>query len=321
MTLPRHQLIDRENGGWHHVVSRCVRRTWLCGPDSWSGIDFSHRKAWIEERVLKLTEIFSVRVYGYAVMSNHCHLAIEYRPQDAKALTDEEVARRWLALSPPAKPEYLEEAVSALANDPEMIMRRRTQIGDLSWFMRYLNQHIATRANREDDCTGRFWEGRFHSSKPLKDLNAVYACMSYVDLNPLRAGATQKVAQEGEHTSARRRVEESEREERKLDEVMAPLKLDREVGLIYTRAPTSLEVRLATYLEHLEWTAKCELQQRTNRDWIRATAPATLRDPENFLREVRRYYRRWGRKEGRGDRPHTGDNALQPSATEVRAKI
>ena len=96
LTLPRSQLIDRENGGWHHVVSRCVRRAWLLGRDSRSGLDFSHRRAWMEERMLMLSEVFTVRVYGYAVMSNHVHLALEYRPRDALALTDGEVAGRWL---------------------------------------------------------------------------------------------------------------------------------------------------------------------------------------------------------------------------------
>ena len=53
--------------------------------------------------------------------------------------------------------------------------------------MQYLNQDIARRANREDQCTGRFWEGRFKSQR-LIDEGAVIACMAYVELNPVRAG-------------------------------------------------------------------------------------------------------------------------------------
>lgn len=113
MTYPRSQLVDTENAGFYHCVSRCVRRAFLCGRDRLTGQNFDHRKDWIEARILELAECFAVSVYAYAVMSNHLHVVVRVDPQAALEWSDTEVARRWLqafpgSLSNPDDPSALE---------------------------------------------------------------------------------------------------------------------------------------------------------------------------------------------------------------------
>ena len=189
MTYPRAHLVDFINGGFYHCTSRCVRRAWLCGEDTVTGQSFEHRKQWIEDRVLKLSTIFSVDLYAYAVMSNHYHVVVHLQPQGVYAWSDDQVAERWTQLSSNDDLDVRAKAKAALLADRERLTNARTRLGSLSWFMRYINEPLARRANCEDECTGSFWQGRFRSAALLDEF-AVSACMAYVDMNPVRANIT-----------------------------------------------------------------------------------------------------------------------------------
>ena len=70
--------------------------------------------------------------------------------------------------------------------------------------MARLSEPIARKANEEDKCTGRFWEGRFESQRLLEE-GAVLACSVYVDLNPIRA-CVAETPEESTHTSVFDRI-------------------------------------------------------------------------------------------------------------------
>lgn len=284
MTRPRSELVDRENGGFYHLGARCVRRAMLCGEDPVSKRDFSHRRAWIENLMLELAEVFTVHVTEYAVMSNHYHITVDYCPRERFELSDEEVARRWLRVYPPSDPADLEARVAGLLEDPERLAVLRDRLGDLSWYMARLNETVARRANREDDCTGRFWEGRF-KSKDLPDERSVWACMAYDALNPVRAGMAERV-DAAQHTGLRRRLEEAEEEPARLDEPLAPLVL-RDGRVASARPPArTLALTLREYRAHVEWTAGHEHREAAVR------APPRLGDPKSWLALVASFRQR-----------------------------
>jgi len=184
MPRPRYTQIDIHATPNYHCISRCVRRAFLCGADRLSGRCFDHRKAWLVEQLAELTDIFAVDLCPYSVLSNHYHLVVHLASERAWAWSDDAVVARYGRLFAAT----VEAGMAAgRAQAAACIARWRARLYDLSWFMRCLNEAIARRANAEDDCTGRFWEGRFRS-QALLDAAGLVTCMAYVDLNPLRAG-------------------------------------------------------------------------------------------------------------------------------------
>ena len=285
MTRPRSELVDRENGGFYHLGARCVRRAMLCGKDPETKRDFSHRRAWIEKLMLELAELFTVHVNEYAVMSNHYHITVDYCPQERFDLSDEEVARRWLRVYPPSDPEDLEDRVAGLLDDPDRIAVLRDRLGDLSWYMARLNETVARLANKEDGCTGRFWEGRF-KSKGLPDERSVWACMAYDALNPVRAGMAERI-DAPQHTGLQRRLEEAAEEPARLDEPLAPLVL-RDGRVASARPPArALELTLREYRDHVEWTLGHGRPKATE-----ARAPPRLGDSKSWLALVASFRQR-----------------------------
>ena len=207
--MPRRYVVDDGEIGVYHCINRCVRRAFLCGTDEVSGKCFDHRKRFIQSRLEFLAGQFGIDVLAFAVMSNHLHVVVRNRPDVVKEWSDEEVARRWWMLFPkrrddegrPEKPRASD--LSMITSDADKLAEIRGRLSNIGWFMRCVAEPVARMANREDDCTGRFWEGRY-KCQPLLDEAALTACMAYVDLNPIRAGIA-KTPETSEFTSAAER--------------------------------------------------------------------------------------------------------------------
>ena len=259
MTKARNCLISIEATPYYHCVSRCVRRAFLCGTDNHSDKSYEHRRSWLEDKLLKLPEVFAIDVAAYAIMSNHYHAVLHINSQKAKAWSDLEVVERWHQLfnGNLFSQRFLKgDQLSQVERNRLQIFitEWRSRLQSISWFMRIINEAIAREANFEDQCTGRFWEGRF-KSQALLDEAALTACMVYVDLNPIRAKMA-KTPENSEHTSIKKRYDQAKTTKQ-------PNRIDKQQKLLYPfvgypkqNQPEGIQLKLTDYLELVDCTGR-----------------------------------------------------------------
>jgi len=235
-----------------HLCSRVVRRAWLTGVDPISGKSYEHRRDWVEERLLMLGRVFAIDICAFAVMSNHTHIVVHVDVVAAKSWNQTEVLERWhqlykgtLMTNKFINGEPLLDAEQELVTQTAEVYRNRLM--DVSWFMKNLNEYIAREANKEDKCTGRFWEGRF-KSQALLDEKALAACLAYVDLNPVHAKMAD-TPETSKHTSIKLRIEQAQ--EGKQPNVLYPF-----AGNPREPMPKGLPFALRDYIELVEQTGR-----------------------------------------------------------------
>ena len=95
MPLPRYKQINTDVTPYYHCISRCVRQSYLCGRDARTGINYEHRRKWIQDRLHKLSQAFAIDLCAYAVMHNHIHVVLHIAKGRAEGWTMDEVLLRW----------------------------------------------------------------------------------------------------------------------------------------------------------------------------------------------------------------------------------
>jgi REP element-mobilizing transposase RayT len=302
MGYARKNLVSLEDTPYYHCIARCVRRAWLWGMDEYAQKDYSHRKQWVLSRLEHLGSMFAIEVCAYAVMSNHYHLVLYVDAEKASKWTQQEVIERWTRLF--SAPTLVQRWLNAEALDAEqraaeaIIEQWRSRLHDVSWFMRCLNEHLARLANAEDDCTGRFWEGRF-KSQALLDEAGLLTAMAYVDLNPVRAGIA-PTPQDSQFTSIYDRIS-------RLGEPRANPASRIVLRKFRDEAATdaaSIPFTLREYLALVDWTGRAIRARK--RGLIDASIPAGLLnrlsiEPDSWEQLMTRRGTLFGRAMGRVD--------------------
>lgn len=294
MTRPRHELISLADTSYYHCINRCVRRAFLCGEDHLTGKNYEHRKLWVVERLSLLSQVFAIDIAAYAVMSNHLHLVLRVNTGEAEQWSDQQIMDHWSLLFqlPVLISRYQHGEANSeaeICKAKEILSLWRERLMNISWFMRSLNEHLARRANQEDRCTGRFWEGRF-KSQALLDEAAVLTCMSYVDLNPIRAKIT-LTPEDSDYTSIQQRIRRLLPDTSAAQNDSAETTLPTLMPLIPLRLDThhhAIGYSEDDYLQLVDWAGRLLIEGK--RGAIAKDAPPILTrlglDPEGYLEHI-----------------------------------
>lgn len=277
----RRDVIDEENVGVYHCISRVNRQRPFLGKDSETGEDYSHRRDMIIEMITEMAQYFAIDIITLSIMINHIHLLLRIRPDIVRTWPDWKVARCWLWLYPkrktakgkPKKPN--DDEVKELVRNPKRIEELRKRLSSLSWFHKRYKEKVAKVCNKADGVTGHFWEGRFGCTR-MADEASTLACSVYVDLNPVRACVAQ-TPEESEYTGAYYRIAArqariksllgeltgQEDNEQSPDSWLSPifsdsLPADQQYAKQKKRASdtSAMGIDFDQYLELLDWTGK-----------------------------------------------------------------
>ncbi len=304
MTRARESLIDLESTPYYHCINRCVRRAFLNGDDPYTGKNFDHRRQWLVDRIKLLSTIFAIDVAAYSIMSNHYHLVLKVDRERVLSWSDDEVISRWhqlyngnVLVNRYLAGETLDKG--CLFAIKEIVNKWRARLFDISWFMKSLNENISRQANKEDNCTGKFWEGRF-KSQALLDEKAILGCMMYVDLNPIRAKMA-KTLDESDFTSIQERINQykSHKKSLKSKNKKQGIKVAAQPGKLLkfgsNQDEKTIPFSLLDYLELADWSGRHIDPKK--RGYITNDIPHILSDLEiekdDWLESIKNFRRQY----------------------------
>lgn len=193
-----------------------------------------------------------------------------------------------------------------------MIELWRRRLYDISWFMKCLNEYLARRANAEDNCTGKFWEGRF-KSQALLDEAGLLTAMAYVDLNPIRAGIA-ATPEGSEFTSIYDRIRALKANNAQQESTTVPT-IPLRPFASGSNDEAAIPYTLSDYLELVDWTGRCIRDDK--RGFIDDRLPAIARrlniDAEAWKGAMRPHGNVFGRAMGKLDHLRLHANTLGQS--------
>jgi hypothetical protein len=264
--------------------------------------------------------VFAIDIAAYAIMSNHYHLVLKVDRERGQKWSVDEVIARWYRLykGNVLVDRYLKGGITKgaeLAKVEEFAQLWRARLFDISWLMKNLNEFIAKQANKEDHCTGRYWEGRY-KSQALLDETALLSCLMYVDLNPIRAGVNETLPT-SDFTSIQERIKQyvaytkHNSKIKKTSEHTIPEQPPSLLPFGSISNKSSIAFSLVDYLELADWSGRAVHPNKAgfiNREQPRLLTQMGI-DEEFWVEAIKNFRRRYGSFAG-------GEHALRQCAND-----
>ncbi|HHQ48384.1 MAG TPA: hypothetical protein ENK19_05810 [Acidobacteria bacterium] len=163
---------------WRHVYGRVVGRR------GEYPLAQDEAQRYLIALIERLSSVYFVEVAAFVVMGDHYHMVVHVpAPHPVSREELETRARRW----------YLGRSSAAAVGSwaDEDWERFRERLFDLSECMRNLQGEFGRWFNDQFHRRGKLW-GERYKSVLLGDLQTVFDCMLYVELNPVRAGIAER---------------------------------------------------------------------------------------------------------------------------------
>ncbi len=153
----------------YHVISRTVLDGYPLGDEE---------KDELVKILLKFSKLYFTEVLGFCVMGDHFHLLVRMLPESD--FSDDEIKSRYTIFYGHGR-EFPQEKASVF----------RFKWVRLSELVREIKQTFSRYYNKRHNRRGTLWGDRF-KSLIVEDGKALIDCLTYIDLNPLRANIVKR---------------------------------------------------------------------------------------------------------------------------------
>ncbi len=169
--MPRlSRIVVKNEPAVYHVMSRTALE----------GFPFQEaEKDELVRIIKKFSKLYFTEVLGFCALGNHFHLLVEMYPESI--ITDSDIKSRYQMFYGEDKFYLSDEKINYL----------KYKWSSLSEYMKEIKQSFSRYFNKRHNRRGTLWGERFKSVLVEKG-ETLMNCLSYIDLNPVRAGIVKR---------------------------------------------------------------------------------------------------------------------------------